>query len=99
MSVQVLQEFFVTTTRKIPRPLDASAAAQIVGDLAHWHVHAPAAGDVLAAIDIHQRTGASFWDALIVRSAKELGCGTLHSEDVNAGQAYNGVQVRNPFLA
>ncbi len=99
VSVQVLQEFFVTATRKIPKPLDASAAAQIVGDLAHWHVHAPAASDVLAAIDIHQRTGASFWDAMIVRSAKELGCGTLHSEDVNAGQAYNGVQVRNPFLA
>ena len=87
VSVQVLQEFFVTATRKIPKPLDASAAAQIVGDLAHWHVHAPAAGDVLAAIDIHQRTGASFWDALIVRSAKELGCGTLHSEDLIAGQA------------
>ena len=99
VSVQVLQEFFVTATRKIPKPLDASAAAQIVGDLAHWHVHAPAASDVLAAIDIHQRTGASFWDAMIVRSAKELGCGTLHSEDLNAGQAYNGVQVRNPFLA
>ena len=56
LSVQVLQEFFVTVTRKIPRPLEASATAQIIDDLAHWHVHAPAAGDVLAAIDIHQRT-------------------------------------------
>jgi len=62
-------------------------------------VHAPAAGDVLAAIDIHQRTGTSFWDAMILRSAKELGCQTLHSEDLNPGQAYEGVQVRNPFLA
>ena len=67
----MLQEFFVTTTRKIPKPLGAPAAAQIIGDLAHWHLHAPAAGDVLAAIDIHQRTGASFWDAMILRSAKE----------------------------
>jgi predicted nucleic acid-binding protein len=56
-------------------------------------------GSVLAAIDIHQRTGASFWDAMILRSAKELRCGTLHSEDLNPGQAYEGVQVRNPFLA
>jgi predicted nucleic acid-binding protein len=98
LSVQVLQEFFVTTTRKIPKPLDAPAAARIIGDLAHWHVHAPAAGDVLAAIEIHQRTRASFWDAMILRSAKELGCGTLHSEDLNPGQAYEGVRVRNPFL-
>ena len=99
LSVQVLQEFFVTTTRKIPRPLEAPAAAQIIADLAHWHVHAPAAGDVLGAIDTHQRTGASFWDAMILRSAKELGCQVLHSEDLNAGQDYEGVEVRNPFLA
>ena len=99
LSVQVLQEFFVTTTRKIPRPLGAPAAVQIIDDLAHWHVHAPAASDVLAAIDIHQRTGASFWDAMILRSAKELGCQTLHTEDLNPGQEYEGVQVRNPFLA
>jgi predicted nucleic acid-binding protein len=99
LSVQVLQEFFVTTTRKIPKPLDAPAAARIINDLAHWHVHAPAAADVLAAVDIHQRTGASFWDAMILRSAKELGCATLYSEDLKLGQNYDGVQLRNPFLA
>jgi predicted nucleic acid-binding protein len=99
VSVQVLQEFFVTTTRKIPKPLEAQAAAQIIDDLAHWHVHAPAAADVLAAIEIHQRLGTSFWDAMIIRSAKELGCQTLHSEDLNPSQAYEGVQVLNPFAA
>lgn len=99
LSVQVLQEFFVTTTRKIPKPLDVPAAAQIIDHLAHWHVHAPAAADVLAAIGIHQQTSTSFWDAMILRSAKALGCETLHSEDLNPGQQYEGVQVRNPFLA
>ena len=99
LSIQVLQEFFVTTMRKIPKPIEASSAARIIADLARWHVHAPDARDVLAAIDIHQQTGASFWDAMILRSAKELGCETLHSEDLNPGQAYEGVQVRNPFLA
>jgi predicted nucleic acid-binding protein len=98
LSVQVMQEFFVTTTRKIPKPLNALAATGIIGDLAYWHVHAPAANDVLAAIEIRQRTGASFWDAMILRSAKELSCGILHSEDLNPDQAYEGVQVSNPFL-
>jgi predicted nucleic acid-binding protein len=98
LSVQVLQEFFVTTTHKIPKPLEAPTAAQIIADLARWHVHAPAARDVLAAVDIHQRTGASFWDAMILRSAQELGCRTLYSEDLNPGQTYAGVQVSNPFL-
>jgi predicted nucleic acid-binding protein len=99
LSIQVLQEFFVTTTRKIPRPLDAADAGRIVSDLARWHVHAPAVSDVIAAINIHDRTGASFWDAMILRSAKELGCVTLHSEDLNSGQMYEGVQIRNPFIA
>jgi len=98
LSVQVLQEFFVTTTRKIPKPLEAPAAGQIINDLALWHVHAPAARDVLAAIDIHQQSGASFWDAMIIRSAQELGCQTLYSEDLNPGQTYVGVRVSNPFL-
>ncbi len=98
LSVQVLQEFFVTTTRKIPKPLEAPAAGQIINDLALWHVHAPAARDVLAAIDIHQQSGASFWDAMIIRSAQELGCQTLYSEDLNPGQTYAGVRVSNPFL-
>jgi predicted nucleic acid-binding protein len=34
LSIQVLQEFFVTVTRKIASPLDLLTARQIVADLA-----------------------------------------------------------------
>jgi predicted nucleic acid-binding protein len=97
LSVQVLQEFFVTVSRKIAKPLDAETAKAIVADLSRWHLHVPAADDILGAIDIHQRTGISFWDAMIVRSAAEMGCAVLYSEDLNAGQEYSGVRVENPF--
>jgi predicted nucleic acid-binding protein len=96
LSVQVLQEFFVTVTRKIAKPLDAEAAKEIVADFSSWHVHVPAADDILAAIGIHQRSGISFWDAMIVRSAAEIGCAVLYSEDL-AGQEYSGVGVENPL--
>ena len=99
LSVQVLQEFFVTVTRKVPRPLDALSAAAIVADLSHWRVHSPGSEDVLNAIDSHRRDDISFWDAMIICSAASLGCGTLFSEDLNAGQRYDGVRVRNPFQA
>jgi predicted nucleic acid-binding protein len=99
LSIQVLQEFFVTTTRKIPKRLAVPEAEQIVDDLSRWHLHAPDAADVLAAIDIHKRASASFWDAMLIRSATELSCEVLHSEDLSAGQTYAGVEVRNPFLA
>lgn len=97
LSVQVLQEFFVNATRKIAKPLNAETAKEIVADYSRWHLHVPAAGDVLAAIGIHQRTGISFWDAMIVRSAAEIGCAVLYSEDLSAGQDYLGVRVDNPF--
>jgi predicted nucleic acid-binding protein len=98
LSVQVLQEFFVNVTRKVPRPLDPEPAAAIIADLSRWRVHSPDAGDVLAAVDLHRRDGISFWDAMILRSASTLGCRTLYSEDLNHGQRYDGVQVRNPFV-
>jgi predicted nucleic acid-binding protein len=97
LSVQVLQEFFVTATRKIAKPLSAETAKEIVADMSHWHVHVPAADDVLGAIGIHQHAGISFWDSMIVRSAAEMGCNVLYSEDLNTGQDYSGVRVENPF--
>ena len=97
LSVQVRREFFVTVTRKIANPVGAETAKAIVADLSRWYLHVPAADDVLAAIGIRQRTGISFWDAMIVRSAAEIGCTVLYSEDLNADQEYSGVRVENPF--
>ena len=97
LSVQVLQEFFVTVTGKLPQPLPSRSAAAIIADLATWEMHAPEAGDVLAAIDLRERLDLSFWDAMIVRSASRLGCELLWSEDFTNGRSYAGVEVRNPF--
>lgn len=97
LSVQVLQELFVTVTRKLPHPLDADTAGVMLSDFAHWQVHAPSPDDVLAAVDIHRRHGLSFWDAMILRSAGALGCEVLYTEDLNSGQVYDGVQAHNPF--
>ena len=97
LSIQVLQEFYVTVTRKVARQLAADVAAEVVADLAAWRVHAPIVEDVNQAITIHRRYAISFWDAMIIRSATQLGCATLWSEDLNAGQVYAGVRIQNPF--
>jgi predicted nucleic acid-binding protein len=99
LSIQVLQEFYVTITRKVPKPLTSEAAAEIVADLAAWRVHAPAVEDLSQAITIHRLYGISFWDAMIIRSAARSGCSRLWSEDLNSGQVYEGVRVLNPFVA
>ena len=97
LSIQVLQEFFVTITQKVPKPLPVLGASQIISDLAVWRVHSPTAEDVLQAIELQSRFQLSFWDAMIIQSAHQEGCQILWSEDLNAGQTYYGVQVRNPF--
>ena len=97
VSIQVLQELFVTLTRKLAQPLEAEPARDVVEALSHWTVHAPTPADVEEAIRIHGRYGIPFRDAMIVRSAAGLGCETLLSEDLNAGQRYDGVLVVDPF--
>ncbi len=99
LSIQVLQELYVSLTRKVARPLDSSTAAQIVTDLSAWRVHVPEAHDVLDAIEIQRRYGISFWDSMILQSAMRLGCETVWSEDLNPDQAYDGVRIVNPFAA
>ena len=97
VSVQVLQEFFVTVTRKVAKPLKADEAERRVRELCAWRVFAPKAEDVLSAIALHQRAKISFWDAMIVEAAHQLGCDTLWTEDLSHGQDYDGVRVENPF--
>jgi predicted nucleic acid-binding protein len=99
LSVQVLQEFFVTVTRKVAKPLSVDEAADRIREFSAWRVFAPGADDVLAAIAIQQQSNLSFWDAMIVRAAAEAQCDVLWTEDLNDGQSIRGVRIRNPFAA
>ncbi|MGH3444533.1 MAG: PIN domain-containing protein [Nocardioidaceae bacterium] len=96
-SVQVLQEFYVNATRKIAKPLDHRAATERLRALSRWPVHRPAAKDVLDAAELAAAHQLSFWDAMILTSARALGCTTVWSEDLNNGQRFGDVTVRNPF--
>lgn len=98
LSVQVLQEFFVTVTRKVARPLSIDEAADRIREFAAWKIFAPTADDVLAAIALHKQAQVSFWDAMVVEAAAQSGCDVLWSEDMNDGQVLRGVRIRNPFL-
>ncbi len=98
LSVQVLQEVFVSLTRKLATPLSAVQARAVLEPYTHWRVYAPAANDVLAAIDLQMRTKLSFWDAMVLHSASILGCELLYSEDLNSGQEIAGVRMVNPFV-
>ena len=95
ISLQVLQEYFVTVTRKLK--VDPRTARRKVGLLAEFDVAAPDVGDILAAIDLHRLHGFSFWDALILRSAQQSGCRVLLTEDFQHAREIDGIQIVNPF--
>ncbi len=97
LSVQVIQEFYVSVTRKVPSPMDYSTAIGVIRDLAYWKVHEPKIDDVLNAVNLQQRYQISFWDAMILQSALHLECSLIWSEDLNPGQVYESVKLVNPF--
>jgi predicted nucleic acid-binding protein len=97
VSLQVLQEFYVTVTRKWIHPLPIPLAIQVIQDLAQWRVHRPTVNDLVAAANLQQQYQISYWDALIINSAKQLNCTVIWSEDLNTGQHYQGIPVRSPF--
>ncbi len=97
ISIQVLQELYVTLTRKVGAPLPMPEARGIVDDLRAWRVFQPGADDVLRAIDVSSRWQVSFWDAMIIVAAQRMNATVLWSEDLNDGQDYGGVVVRDPF--
>lgn len=95
VSLQVLQEYFVTISRKLH--VDATVARRKVELLAEFDVAAPEVVDILAAIDLHRLHGFSFWDALVLRSAQQAGCSVLFSEDMQNAREVDGVRIVNPF--
>ncbi|MDW7683803.1 MAG: PIN domain-containing protein [Bacillota bacterium] len=97
ISLQVMQELYVTLTSKLPVPLSREDAISIVADLEMWKHHVPCAADILHSAKVQDKYGLSFWDTLIITSASKMGCSTLWTEDLNSGQTYEGVKAINPF--
>ena len=98
-SVQVAAEFFVnaTSTKRVFR-LNADLASALVENWFSFPTVEITPEIVRAAISLHQRYQTSYWDSAILASARVLGCHTVYTEDMNHGQDYDGVRVKNPFL-
>jgi len=97
LSTQVLQEFYVNVTRKIPSPLPKTSARAVVNSYMSWCIET-ALTDVSAAFRIEDESQLGFWDALVIASAARGGARRLLSEDLNPGQTVMGVLIENPFL-
>ena len=98
ISTQVLQEFYVNVTRKIPVPLSRASARGILQSYFAWQVELNSPETILLASEIEERHQLGFWDAMIVAAAVRGGAERMLTEDLNHGQTVEGVQIENPFL-
>jgi predicted nucleic acid-binding protein len=95
ISTQVLQEYYVTATRKMGvAPL---AAKSVVRSFRMFEVVQLSPDLIEQAIDRSVLSQLSFWDALIIAAAVASACTAIYSEDLNAGQVIDGVKIVNPF--
>ena len=98
VSLQVLQEFYVTLTQKVATPVGAKTVRDLLEKCGSWEVVVPDVPDLLEAVDLQKKNRFSFWDALIVQSALKAGCSVLLSEDFQHGQKVENLIIRNPFI-
>ncbi len=97
LSTQVLQEFYVTVTRKLSTPLDPATARRVIAPFQAWHVQLIDVATVLDASEIAQRHQLSFWDGLIIAAARQAGAERVLSEDLQAGRVMESVLIENPL--
>ena len=98
LTVQALAEFFHATTRK--KLLEPSLAGTFVRDwLNVFDVVSADETALIDAIDAVHEHGLSFWDAMIWATARQAGCSTVVSEDMQDGRRLGGVEFVDPFAA
>ena len=97
-SIQVAQEFYVNAINpKKGTGLSHTEAEVFIKTWMSFPLAINNAACLLDALEISHRFQISLCDANIIAAARQLNCKRLMSEDLNAGQNYDGVVVENPF--
>jgi predicted nucleic acid-binding protein len=100
ISTQVLGEFYrAVTSRRRAVPLAHDQAVAWIQIWKRLPVHSIGTPHVDLALELAGRFQVGYYDALILAVARLAGCTVVYSEDLTAGQDYEGVRVENPFAA
>ena len=98
LSVQVLQEFYFQATDDTRRDrLSHRQAVDLIEAWMRYPVQEVTIELMRLALTARERWRISYWDAVIVESARMLGCDVLLSEDLQDGMDFAGVRAVNPF--
>ena len=95
ISTQVMQEFYVTATKKLGA--DPLLIKDILHSFEQFEIVIVNPTIINDAIDCGIINRLSFWDSLIVVAAESAHCKTLWTEDLNDGQVIRSVRIENPL--
>ena len=95
---QVLNEYFVTVTRKLDPGLSEEKAWDDLDDLFAWEPVGVTEGVMQSGLQLATRFSLSWSDALIVAAAQGCSCRYLLTEDLRDGQVMmDDLQILNLF--
>ena len=97
VSIQVLQEFFVVSTGKLKVPLSSKEALEYIQYMSILEIIQPNLDMIITAIHLHKKHLLSFWDAMVIQTARAADCSLLLSEDLNSGFRLGSLTIQNPF--
>ncbi len=98
LSAQVLQELYITLTRKVASPVTRNLARRLIRNYLTWELVLNDGAIILHASEIEENYRLSFWDGLIVAAAYSKNAAIILTEDLNDGQNIEGIRIQNPFL-
>jgi predicted nucleic acid-binding protein len=96
LSTQVIQEFYSVGSRKFGIPRERMRRTAL--DFLTLPLVIIGPHHITRALENEEHYNISFWDALILAAAEAGGAELLYTEDLNHGQRYGTVLVRNPFV-
>lgn len=95
ISTQILQEFFIASTKKMG--VEPLTAKSLVHSFQNFETVLVSPELIENAVDCHILNRISFWDALVLVAAESSKCDIVLTEDMNNGQIIRGVRIHNPF--
>jgi predicted nucleic acid-binding protein len=99
ISSQVVQEFINVSLKKFAIKLSLTELELTISELLKpLCAHIPSFNFYEQALKLYSMHSIGFYDALIVQAAIDLGCTTLYSEDLQDGQQFGTVVIKNPFI-
>ena len=95
ISTQVLQEYAQVALNKLHQRPDIILRQLVLLEGMEIIPQSPVL--IRRSVELKQLYQISFWDACIISAAEQAKCNAILSEDLNSGQLYSGIIMKNPF--